>query len=106
MVKQVSAEELKEKIDSGDDVQIVDIRNDQHFSEGHIPGSENVPFVDLTTSIDSYDWGDDIVVVCPIGESSEQAARLIESYEGGADEVGNLADGIRNWPYELEGDEQ
>ncbi len=102
MVKQVSSEELKEKIDSGDDVQIVDIRNPQNFREGHIPGSENVPFVELTTSIDSHDWRDDIVVVCPIGESSEQAARLIESYEGGADEVGNLEDGITEWEYELE----
>lgn len=102
MVRQVSADELKEKIDEGEDVQIVDIRNPQHFSEGHIPGSENVPFVKLTTEIDSYDWEDDIVVVCPIGESSEQAARLIESYEGGADEVGNLANGIKNWEYELE----
>lgn len=102
MVKQVSAEELKERIDDGDDVQIVDIRNPQHFSQGHIPGSENVPFVELTTSIDSHDWSDDIVVVCPIGESSEQAARLIESYEGVDEEVGNLEDGIRNWEYELE----
>ena len=102
MVKQVSSEELKEKIDAGEDVQIVDIRNPQNFAQGHIPGSENVPFVQLTTSIDSYDWREDIVVVCPIGESSEQAARLIESYEGVDEEVGNLENGITNWEFDLE----
>jgi rhodanese-related sulfurtransferase len=102
MVDEIEPDELKRRIDEGDSPQIIDIRNGEHFAEGHIPGAENVPFNKITESIDEYDWGDDIVVACPIGQSSQQAARLIESYEGFDGKVANLEGGYREWEYELE----
>jgi rhodanese-related sulfurtransferase len=102
MVDEINPEELKERVDGGDSPQIIDIRNPQNFGEGHIPGAENVPFPELTQNIEGHDWSDDVVVVCPIGESSLQAARLIESYEGFDGKVANLDGGYRNWEYELE----
>lgn len=104
MVDEIEPDELKRRIDEGDAPQIIDIRNPEHFGEGHIPGAENVPFPELTQSIESQDWSDDVVVVCPIGESSLQAARLIESYEGFDGKVANLDGGYREWKYELERD--
>jgi len=102
MVDSITAGKLKSRIDEDDSPQIIDIRNAEHFSDGHIPGAENVPFGEITESIDEHDWSDDVVVACPIGQSSEQAARLIESYEGFDGEVANLDGGYRDWGYELE----
>jgi rhodanese-related sulfurtransferase len=102
MVDEIDPEELKERIDQDDAPQIIDIRNPGNFEKGHIPGAENVPFNEITESIDEYDWEDEVVVACPIGQSSQQAARLIESYEGFVGDVANLEGGYREWDYELE----
>lgn len=102
MVDEIEPEELKRRIDEGDSPQIIDIRNAENFAEGHIPGAENVPFPKITQSIEDHNWTDDVVVACPIGQSSEQAARLIESYEGFDGKVANLKGGYREWEYELE----
>ncbi|MFB6353427.1 MAG: rhodanese-like domain-containing protein [Halobacteriales archaeon] len=104
MVEEISPEALKERLDRGEDVQVVDIRQPEAYERGHIPGAENVPFDRLAREVEAHDWGDDIVVACPIGESSLQAARLLEAYEGvSADAtVANLEGGYRAWDYELE----
>jgi rhodanese-related sulfurtransferase len=59
---------------------------------------------ELPSLVDELDWGNDIVVACPIGQSSVQAARLIDSYEEVSDDssVRSMAGGYREWEYELE----
>ena len=44
MVKETTPAELYERIENGEDVQVVDIRPADEFAQGHIPGAENVPF--------------------------------------------------------------
>lgn len=82
---------------------IVDIRPKPLFRGGHLPGAVNLPLNDLPTMIDEIEWNEDVVVVCPIGESSRQAARLIESYEGLSNDqrVFNLTGGYREWDGDL-----
>lgn len=104
MVDEVTTDEVKERLNAGDDVQIVDIRPADEFAEGHIPGAINLPMSRLPAEVGNYDWGDDIVVACPIGESSVQAARLLQSFEGVSEDanVSSMAGGYADWTYELE----
>lgn len=103
MVEEVTTEELHRRLQNGDDVQVVDVRPEQFFRRGHIPGAENVPFQRFAREVAEREWGADIVVVCPHGESSLQAARLLESYEGVPEDatVANLVGGYDAWEYEL-----
>ncbi|WP_049893055.1 rhodanese-like domain-containing protein [Natronococcus jeotgali] len=102
MVSEISAEDVKEKLEN-EDVQIVDIRSESEYERGHIPGAINIPMTRLAAEIDEYDWGDDVVVACPIGQSSVQAARLIGSFEDvDSDAVASMAGGYRDWEYDLE----
>ena len=103
MVEEISPEELHERIQSDDSPQIIDIRPPAAFAQGHVPGAENVPMTELAARIGEVDWADDIVVTCPIGQSSIQAARLIGSFEGADDaEVRSLAGGYDAWAYDIE----
>lgn len=101
---EISADELSELLESGEPVRIVDIRSPGQFGRGHIPGSENVPFAELTGRIEEFSGANRIVTVCPHGQASVQAARLVGSYEGFDGRVESLKPGIEGWPYELETD--
>ncbi|OTF01702.1 rhodanese-like domain-containing protein [Halorubrum sp. SD683] len=107
MVDEITPDEVKAKLDE-DGVQVVDIRPPAEFEAGHIPGAINIPMSELPSRVDEVEWGDDVIVACPIGQSSVQAARLIGSFEGVGedDEVRSMAGGYQDWEYELEtGDE-
>lgn len=101
---EITAEELRELLDSDADLSIVDIRPPSQFRRGHIPGSENVPFTELTARIAEFTGRDRIVTVCPVGQSSVQAARLIASFEDFDGRVESLRDGLKGWSYDLETD--
>lgn len=90
---------LRRLLEDGEPVTVVDIRSQTAFEAGHIPGSENVPFEDLTRSIGDFAGETRIVTVCPHGKASVQAARLIESFEGVPDgaQVDSLAGGLDAW---------
>ena len=104
MVEEESPESLHERIEAGDDVQVIDIRSEREYAQGHVPGALNVPMSRFASEIERHDWGGDIVVACPIGKSSIQAARLLGSYEGVPDEarVASLEGGYHAWEYDLE----
>jgi thiosulfate/3-mercaptopyruvate sulfurtransferase len=104
MVEELTPEELKRRLDAGEDVLVVDIRGEAEFRHGHIPGAVNVPFHSFARAVEDRDWRGDVVMACPVGQSSEQAARLLESYEGvdpSETTVYNLEGGYRAWEYEL-----
>jgi rhodanese-related sulfurtransferase len=104
MVEELTAARLHERLAAGDDVQIVDTRSPAAYESGHIPGAENLPYGELADRIDEVEWRDEVVLVCEIGQSSKQAARILESYEGVDDDalVASLEDGYEGWEYDLE----
>jgi rhodanese-related sulfurtransferase len=107
MVDTISPERVAELLASDADVKIVDVREPEEFEAGHIPGSVNVPLPDLSTEIDRIDPAERIVTVCPRGEASVQAARLIRAF-GGLDEptIESMAGGMDAWEGDLvSGDE-
>lgn len=107
MVEEVPPEEVKDQLDD-EDLQVVDTRPAEQYAQGHIPGAINIPFGELPQRIEDVDWSDHVVVACPIGQSSVQAARLIESYEGVEDEarIASMEGGYDQWEYDLETTEE
>lgn len=79
-----------------DTADVIDIRDPDDFEEGHIPDAENIPLDDLEDVVDQRQWGNEIVVVCYVGQTSQQAARLIDAYADDAT-VASVAGGYENW---------
>lgn len=99
MVEELGPDALEALLDADAEVQVVDVRRPEGFRTGYIPGSENIPFEHLVTSIDTVSWSDRVVFVCPYGLRSRQAGELLSAYEGlPADaEVYNLDGGLQAW---------
>ena len=105
---EISPEELRSILESDgetESLRIVDIRNPESFARGHIPGSENIPAPELTGRVEELDGAGRVVTVCPHGQASVQAARLVGSYRGVGGPVESLHGGLEAWDGALEADD-
>jgi rhodanese-related sulfurtransferase len=102
-MEEVTPEEVSRRLE---ELQVVDIRPAAEYERGHIPGAENLPAGEFAARVDERDWGDEVVLVCHVGESSVRAARLLESFEGAGDTaVASMAGGYRAWDGDLESED-
>lgn len=102
MDDEIRPEAVRERLDDDDGPLVVDIRSEAAFDRGHIPGSTNVPFERLPTRVERVAGHDHVVTVCPHGQASVRAARLIASYEAFDGTVESMAGGLAEWEGELE----
>ncbi len=103
---EISPEAVEKLCESADRPRIVDIRRPAAFRRGHIPGSQNIPFERLPAEIETLTDADHIVTVCPHGQASIQAARLINSYEGTQSaRVESMHGGLTEWNGDLEAED-
>lgn len=100
---EISPSEVESLLETADTVRIVDIRSPSAFEQGHIPDSENIPFDELPQRVETLTEADRIVTVCPHGQASVQAARLIGSYEGTESaRVESMDGGLTEWDGDIE----
>ena len=89
----ISAVEVYSRLQNGDAINLLDVREVIEFSTYNI-GGQNIPLSKLSDSIDQLDYNktDEIVVICKIGMRSETACKLLQ--ENGYQNVRNLAGGL------------
>ena len=97
--QKISAQQAKDRIDSGDAVIILDVRTAEEFAAGHIPNAILIP---NETIIDTRpellpDLNAEILVYCRSGNRSAQAANKLIAM--GYTNVYDFG-GIIDWPYD------
>ena len=97
----ITADEAKEIMDSASDYIILDVRTDEEFIEGHIPGAILIPDYEITASANTMLPNKDqlILVYCRSGRRSKLAAETLS--ELGYTNVKEFG-GIIDWKYEIE----
>jgi len=95
-ISEIDATEARDRIESGEPV-IVDVREQDEWDEGHIPGAVHVPRGHLESRIDRLapDTARPVVVYCSAGNRSAFAAKTLT--ELGYEDVVSLAGGFTDW---------
>ena len=77
--KQVSMEEGLELMEADSDYILLDVRRDDEFEEGHIPGAINIPNESIGTEeiAELSDKNQTIYVYCRSGNRSKQASQKL-----------------------------
>lgn len=102
---EISGPELAERLEEdGDDPLVVDIRAPAAFQHERIPDSVNVPLGQLPNEVETIADAEHIVTVCPHGQASVRAARLITAFEGFDGRVDSLECGLTGWDGPLDGE--
>ncbi len=99
--RQVSAQEAHDLMESEDAYIILDVRTEEEFAEGHIPGAILIPHDAIADQAEATLANKDqlILVYCRSGNRSRQAAEALA--ELGYTNVVEFG-GINDWPYEIE----
>jgi adenylyltransferase/sulfurtransferase len=100
-MEEITASELKERIDRGDDLQIVDVREQNEYDIARIPGATLIPLGQVTQRMGEIDEGRETVVHCKGGARS---ARAIEALTGAGfkGKLLNLKGGIAAWSNDVD----
>ena len=97
----ITAEEAKEIMDTQQGYVILDVRAQEEYDQGHIPGAIVIPHEEITEKAEAVlpDKNQLILVYCRSGRRSKIAAdAMVELGYTNIKEFG----GILDWPYEVE----
>ena len=97
----ITAEEAKQIMDTEEGYIILDVRTQEEYDQGHIPGAMLIPDTEIKARAEEVLTDKDqlILVYCRSGRRSKLAAEaLVELGYTNIKEFG----GIIDWPYEVE----
>ncbi|MFD1187852.1 rhodanese-like domain-containing protein [Pontibacter rugosus] len=90
----ITAEELKERLNKGETPVIIDVREDWEYQETSIPGAQNIPLGTLPQRVEDLDElkEQEVIVQCRSGARSASAKAFLQ--QQGFSNVRNLLGGI------------
>ena len=100
-MEEITATELKQRLDQGDDLQIIDVREQHEFEIGRIPNSNLIPLGQVLNRMDEIDPNRETVVHCKMGGRSAKAIEALQR-SGFAGRLMNLKGGITAWSNEVD----
>lgn len=97
----ITAEEAKQIMDDTEGYLILDVRTQEEYDEGHIPGAVVIPHTEVEARAEGelLDKEQVILVYCRSGRRSKLAAQSLADL--GYTNVKEFG-GIIDWPYEVE----
>jgi adenylyltransferase/sulfurtransferase len=98
-IPQITVKELKRRIDAGEDVQLIDVREPYEYQIAQI-GGKLIPQNDVPQRLNEIDRDREVVVQCKSGGRSQRIAEFLQ--QAGYPRVVNLAGGITAWSDEID----
>jgi sulfur-carrier protein adenylyltransferase/sulfurtransferase len=98
-IPQITVKELKRRIDAGEDVQLIDVREPYEYQIAQI-GGKLIPQNDVPQRLAEIDREREVVVHCRSGARSQRIAEFLK--QSGYPRVANLAGGILAWSDEID----
>lgn len=97
----ISPQEAKALMDSEEGCIILDVRSQEEYDAGHIPGAVLIPHTEIGHRAETElpDKDQLILIYCRSGNRSKQAAQIL--VELGYTNIREFG-GITDWPYEIE----
>jgi molybdopterin/thiamine biosynthesis adenylyltransferase/rhodanese-related sulfurtransferase len=98
-IPQITVKELKRRIDVGEDVQLIDVREPYEYQIAQI-GGKLIPQNDVPQRLAEIDRDREVVVHCRSGARSQRIAEFLK--QSGYPRVVNVAGGILAWSDEID----
>ena len=98
-MKEISTTEVQRRLEAGEPLNLIDVREVAEVQEGHIPGIVNIPLGTLPERVNELDKNKPYIMICRSSARSGQATAFLESK--GFDAT-NMVGGMLAWEGEVE----
>jgi adenylyltransferase/sulfurtransferase len=99
-IPQVTPQELKRRLDAGERITVLDVREPWECAIAHLEGTLDIPLNDIPARLQELDSNAELVVMCKVGGRSRRAAEFLSAR--GFSHVANLAGGIDAWARDVD----
>jgi len=100
-MQEITATELKERMDAGEDVQLVDVRQPDEYAFAKIEGAKLIPLGEIMRRMEELDDSKELILQCKAGGRSAHAIQFLTQagYQG---KMANLKGGITAWSNDVD----
>jgi rhodanese-related sulfurtransferase len=93
-MKEITTTELQERLEKGEQFNLIDVREADEVAAGMIPGSKHIVLGDVPVRMDELDRSKSSILICRSGGRSGRAAEFLgdEGYD-----VTNMVGGMLEW---------
>jgi rhodanese-related sulfurtransferase len=98
-MENITAQQVQDALAAGEQLNIIDVREDFEVAYGMIPGAIHIPLGELEYRMSELDERKPYIFVCKAGVRSYNAAMFMESV---GFETLNLSDGMMSWQGDVE----
>ena len=93
-MKEITPEELKTKLENGEKLELIDVREEEEVEEGMIPQAKHIPMGEIPGRIDELDKEKEYIFICRSGRRSENVCLYLQEL---GYNVCNMIGGMMEW---------
>jgi rhodanese-related sulfurtransferase len=95
MIETIFPDELKTRLNKGEQLQLIDVREVDEVAQGIIPGAKHIPLGELPSRHGEIDRNGEIILVCRSGNRSRKAYEYLQTL--GFQGLKNMHGGMLEW---------
>ncbi len=96
---EITPKQLKEKLDGGDKLVLLDVRSAEEWGFNHLEGATFIPIEEIQQRRGELPHDEEIIAYCHVGSRSLQVVRYLQAYGYNAR---SLNGGIDQWAEEID----
>ena len=94
-IPEVSLADFQARVENGDSLNILDVREQEEYDETHIPGVKHIPLGEVESRMNELDQNEEIYIICHSGRRSGIAGDMMA--KKGFKTLYNVVPGMRDW---------
>lgn len=98
-IKTITPDEVKERLEKGETLNLIDVREDEEVAEGMIPEAVHIRMGDIPDYLDKLDPKNEYIFICRSGGRSGKVCKYL--WAQGYEHVVNMVGGMLKWTGEL-----
>jgi rhodanese-related sulfurtransferase len=94
-IKTIGAAELRSRLQRGEVLNMIDVREDEEVALGIIPGAKHIPMNEIPERLQDIDPAEETIFICRSGYRSERVCEYLQHLGRGI--AVNLEGGMLSW---------
>ncbi len=91
----ITTDELKARLEKGEKLNMIDVREDDEVATGMIPGARHIRLSEIPDRLGEIDLNQETIMICRSGGRSSRASEFLASQ--GYKHIKNMVGGMLNW---------